>query len=70
LICAGVHYVSAMQDSTDALYTAAALIVRLDPELREIVALSLCVSLTASICAFMIGSPLGNNGHRLGDEQG
>jgi len=48
-----------MQDFTDALYTAAALIVDLDPELREIVALSLAVSLTASICAFVIGSPFG-----------
>jgi tungstate transport system permease protein len=48
-----------MQDFTDALYTAAALIVQFDPELREIVFLSLAVSLTASICAFVIGSPLG-----------
>jgi tungstate transport system permease protein len=48
-----------MQDFTDALYTAATLIVRLDPELSEIVALSLAVSLTASICAFVIGSPFG-----------
>jgi len=48
-----------MQDFTDALYTAAALIVHFDPELRVIVFLSLGVSLTASICAFAIGSPLG-----------
>jgi tungstate transport system permease protein len=48
-----------MQDFTDALYTAAALIVHFDAELREIVFLSLAVSLTASICAFAIGSPLG-----------
>jgi tungstate transport system permease protein len=48
-----------MQDFTDALNMAAALIVRLDPELREIVSLSLGVSLTASICAFAIGAPLG-----------
>jgi len=48
-----------MQDFTDALYTAATLIVHLDPELREIVFLSLGVSLSASICAFAIGSPAG-----------
>jgi tungstate transport system permease protein len=48
-----------MQDFTDALHTAAALIAHLDPELRDIVALSLGVSLTASICAFAIGSPFG-----------
>ena len=48
-----------MQDFTDALYTAAALIGHLDAELREIVSLSLGVSLTASICAFVIGAPLG-----------
>src|SRR6202167_4135467 len=50
-----------MRDFTEALYTAAALIVHLDPELREIVFLSLGVSLTASICAFVIGSPLGTS---------
>src|SRR5215472_8459707 len=48
-----------MQDFTDALYTAAALIVHLDPEVREIVTLSLGVSFTASICAFVIGAPFG-----------
>jgi tungstate transport system permease protein len=48
-----------MQDFANALHTAAALIVHLDPELREIVFLSLGVSLTASICAFAIGSPVG-----------
>jgi tungstate transport system permease protein len=48
-----------MQDFTDALYTAAALIAHGDAELREIVALSLGVSLTASVCAFAIGSPAG-----------
>lgn len=48
-----------MQDFTDALYTAAALIVHFDAELREIVFLSLGVSLTASICAFVMGSPTG-----------
>jgi tungstate transport system permease protein len=48
-----------MQDFTEALYTAAALIVHSDAELREIVSLSLGVSLTAAICAFVIGSPFG-----------
>jgi tungstate transport system permease protein len=48
-----------MQDFIDALYTAAALIVHFDAELREIVFLSLGVSLTASICAFVLGSPIG-----------
>jgi tungstate transport system permease protein len=48
-----------MNDFVNAPYTAARLIARLDPELREIVVLSLSVSLTASICAFLIGSPLG-----------
>ncbi len=48
-----------MNDFVDALHTAAHLIARLDPELREIVFLSLSVSLTASVCAFVIGSPLG-----------
>jgi ABC-type tungstate transport system substrate-binding protein len=35
------------------------LMVQLNPELRGIVALSLGVSLTASICAFVIGSLFG-----------
>jgi tungstate transport system permease protein len=48
-----------MNDFIDALHTAARLIASLDPELREIVVLSLGVSLTASACAFLIGSPLG-----------
>ncbi|HEY6735348.1 MAG TPA: ABC transporter permease [Roseiarcus sp.] len=48
-----------MNDFLEALHTAARLIARLDPELREIVVLSLAVSLTASACAFLIGSPLG-----------
>src|ERR1700761_1000912 len=48
-----------MQDFSDALSTAAALIGRFDAELREIVCLSLGVSLTAGICAFLIGAPLG-----------
>ena len=48
-----------MSDFVDATYTAASLIVHLDAELRAIVLLSLSVSLTASMCAFLIGSPLG-----------
>jgi len=48
-----------MLDFADALSTAVALVVHLDPELREIVLLSLDVSLTAGICAFVLGSPLG-----------
>jgi tungstate transport system permease protein len=48
-----------MNDFADAVYTAAGLIGRFDPELREIVFLSLGVSLTASICAFAMGAPLG-----------
>jgi tungstate transport system permease protein len=48
-----------MNDFAEALYTAASLIGHLDAELREIVSLSLGVSLTASICAFVIGAPLG-----------
>jgi tungstate transport system permease protein len=48
-----------MNDFANALYTAAALIAHFDPELRGIVALSLGVSLTAGLCAFGIGAPLG-----------
>jgi len=48
-----------MNDFADALYTAASLVWRFDPELRDIVSLSLGVSLTAAICAFVIGAPLG-----------
>jgi tungstate transport system permease protein len=48
-----------MNDLAEALRTAASLIIRFDPELREIVTLSLAVSVTASVCAFLIGSPLG-----------
>src|SRR5271168_1783817 len=48
-----------MNDLANALYTAASLIGHLDTELREIVSLSISVSLTASICAFVIGAPLG-----------
>ena len=48
-----------MQDFTQALATAAALIGGFDAELRQIVFLSLGVSLTASIFAFAVGAPLG-----------
>ena len=48
-----------MQDFIEALYVAAGLIFHLNSELREIVCLSLGVSGTASICAFVIGSPIG-----------
>jgi hypothetical protein len=48
-----------MNDFADALYTAAGLIGHFDAELREIVSLLLGVSLTASICAFVMGSPVG-----------
>jgi tungstate transport system permease protein len=48
-----------MNDFTQALQLAAKLIGRFDPELRDIVLLSLEVSLTASGLAFVIGSPLG-----------
>src|ERR1700744_4208079 len=48
-----------MNDFAQALYTAAGLIGHFDPELREIVVLSLAVSLTASLFAFGIGAPLG-----------
>jgi tungstate transport system permease protein len=48
-----------MNDFAAAFHTAVALIGGFDAELRDIVALSLGVSLTASICAFAIGAPLG-----------
>src|SRR5260370_27352882 len=48
-----------MNDFTSAFHIAIALIGRFDVALREIVLLSLQVSLTASICAFAIGAPLG-----------
>ena len=48
-----------MNDFSNAVYAAASLIGHADAELREIVSLSLGVSLTASICAFVIGAPLG-----------
>jgi tungstate transport system permease protein len=48
-----------MNDFTQALETAARLIGHFDAELREIVFLSLGVSLTASFFAFATGAPLG-----------
>jgi tungstate transport system permease protein len=48
-----------MNDFTQAISSALALIVRLDPELLAIVALSLRVSLTASLIALLIGAPFG-----------
>jgi tungstate transport system permease protein len=48
-----------MNDFALAFNKAVALIVSLDSELREIAGLSLQVSLTASVCAFVIGAPLG-----------
>jgi tungstate transport system permease protein len=48
-----------MNDFASAFHIAVALIGRFDVELREIVLLSLQVSLTASACAFAIGAPLG-----------
>src|SRR5579863_7673204 len=48
-----------MNDFAAAFHTAFALIGGFDAELREIVALSLGVSLSASACAFLIGAPLG-----------
>jgi tungstate transport system permease protein len=48
-----------MDDFAQALETAAHLIGHFDAELREIVFLSLGVSLTASFVAFAIGAPLG-----------
>ena len=48
-----------MNDFVSAFLTAFALIAGFDAELREIVALSLGVSLCGSACAFAIGAPLG-----------
>jgi tungstate transport system permease protein len=48
-----------MQDFVQAFMTAVALVERFDPELVGIVALSLRVSLSASIIAMAIGAPLG-----------
>jgi tungstate transport system permease protein len=48
-----------MNDFTSAFSTAIELIGQFDPNLRSIVKLSLSVSLTASVCAFALGAPLG-----------
>ncbi len=48
-----------MNDFAQAFETAASLIADFDVELRQIVGLSLGVSLTASFLAFLIGAPLG-----------
>src|SRR5215831_5166572 len=48
-----------MSDFSSAFYLALRLIAGLDAELRAIILLSLQVSLTASVCAFAIGAPLG-----------
>ena len=50
---------NSVNDFATAFITAIDLIGRFDPHLREIVLLSLAVSLTAAICAFAIGAPLG-----------
>src|ERR1700726_4163050 len=49
-----------MNDFAAALRTAVDLILRFDAGWRDIVLLSLAVSLTASACAFVIGAPLGS----------
>lgn len=49
-----------MNDFAAAFHTALSLIASFDADLREIVVLSLEVSLTASICALVIGAPLGS----------
>jgi tungstate transport system permease protein len=54
-----MFYGSRMNDFASAFHIAIALIGRFDVALREIVVLSLQVSLTASACAFVIGAPLG-----------
>jgi tungstate transport system permease protein len=48
-----------MNDFAAAFYKAFTLIGGFDAELRGIVLLSLGVSLSASVCAFLIGAPLG-----------
>jgi len=48
-----------MNDFSEALRVAVALVGRFDGDLVDVVALSLEVSLTASVCAFLIGAPLG-----------
>lgn len=48
-----------MNDFAQALQIATGLVGQLDAELRDIVVLSLAVSLSASCLAFVLGSPLG-----------
>ena len=48
-----------MNDFTTAFHTAVAMIGGFDADLRDIISLSLAVSLTASACALAIGAPLG-----------
>src|ERR1700685_1375940 len=48
-----------MNDFAAALRTAVDLILGFDAGLRDIVLLSLAVSLIASACAFVLGAPLG-----------
>jgi tungstate transport system permease protein len=48
-----------MGDFSDAIIKALALIASNDAELRDIVILSVEVSLTGSLCALLIGAPLG-----------
>ena len=48
-----------MQDFAAAIAQALPLIVAFDGSLAEIVALSLRVSLAASLCAALIGLPIG-----------
>jgi len=48
-----------MNDFAAAFYKAFALIGGFDAELRGIILLSLGVSLSASVCAFVIGAPMG-----------
>jgi tungstate transport system permease protein len=48
-----------VNDFAAAFTTALDLIGRFDPHLRDIVWLSIEVSLSASVCAFLIGAPLG-----------
>lgn len=48
-----------MNDFGDAFYKAFALIGEFDLELRGIVLLSLGISLSASLCALLVGAPLG-----------
>jgi tungstate transport system permease protein len=48
-----------MSDFSVPFQIALQLILRFDVDLREIIFLSLAVSLTGSVCAFAIGAPLG-----------